>query len=63
VDDVLGCGMPEAQDYFITQFDKFFKIGTIVKSTECIRFDGGYIESMDSGEVVLILDEYLQAIR
>jgi Reverse transcriptase (RNA-dependent DNA polymerase) len=62
VDDVLGCGIPEAQDWFITQFDKFFKIGTIVKSPERIRFDGGYIETMDSGEVVFTMDEYLQAI-
>jgi hypothetical protein len=33
-----------------------------VKSPEHIRFDGGYIETMDSGEVVFTVDEFLQAI-
>jgi hypothetical protein len=58
VDDVLGYGITEAQHWFVTQVDNFFKIGTIVKSSERIRFDDGYIETMDSGEVVFTMDEY-----
>lgn len=49
-------------NWFITEFKKYFNLGTIVKSPHKIRLDGGFIHVHENGDVDFTMQECLDSI-